>query len=371
MEQTSILSKKLANFTIIFQLMGLQYFKLGGVKRETFAQRHKFNVGVIFVLLSLAIFGASYVFVVLNKDEQSENVETSLIFEHISVILIISTISFSMLHSFLMSSKAHRIFKSFEKVAEIFSSDLSHNLDYSAVVKEFKIFFCFTISSFVIISFVFSVMIYETSAADYFLSALFGIFPYFFLEICVVRFIFYVILIKFHVMSIEKVLLRFRESNELMTINVRDNNCWDFRSKPLQSVESIANVEFVLSLKKVYGIVFKATEKTNHVCGFVNVVLLGLIVSANINGGYGLYLWRMNEIPFDQILGLLIKKINSNHLIKTFLFLSSSLHDVNFDYRIGQHDLLMHRRLQNGNEELIKLFFIFQTISDGANRHFN
>lgn len=270
------LYKALSASTILFQVVGLQYFTLDGMKSQSFVQKHKYNFGIFIIVMILVAFGAGYWMLFENEYDSKEmfvkNIVTIIILQSISIAALISTIILSMINAYTSDRKTQNIFMNFEKISIIFSQNLNYRLDYSMMVTKFRKFnmifwFMFIVSSAVFLLFMFFA---PNSTSLFFLWSVTLIFPYIFLDACFIRFIFFTSLMKFHVDHFEKYLHTLQQQRF----------CMQTKNKK----------EVLTYLKAIYGIMFRTSELINSVCGFTNVILLGLIVFAVSASGYYIFL---------------------------------------------------------------------------------
>lgn len=302
MPEKSDLFKALSTHTIIFQLIGLQFFTLDGINSRKFLTKHKYNLGIIFVVLMLIAFSAIYLVEKSKEKQDKPNVATSTIMHHISMINMICCTVISMVQSFLVKAKVRKIFFNLQSVAKIFSKNFNCDVDYSVLGREFKNF-CFgyflfyAVLSLALVAFLLG---YGSGTSGIMWNILL-LCPYSFLIICFIRFVFFVMLIKFHVVQFERIIKSMQKCSHPY---IRaDNILRDYRIKIDRS--PAVEFEFVMGLKKIYGIIVRTTRTVNFVCGIINLMILFLIVFATINGGYKVFLSSKNDITLEQLGGLI------------------------------------------------------------------
>lgn len=286
--------KSLNNCTIIFQLMGLQFFSLDGSKSL------KFNLGVIVVAFCLAAYAYSFVLLIQSENLESENVVASYVMMSVTVCVILTAIIASIIISYAMREKSQNIFLSMAQVSKIYTKDLKHKLDYATLGRRFRNFSIASLIAFMFVAGALLATIHDQSL-EFLLAIAFSLFPHAFLGTCFVRFIFYVMLIKFHVDHIETVLKKFQK-NRVSIVVVR-NALWESQIKLERLERAGESVDFWLAIKKIYGLLVKATDGVNKICGFTSLILFGLIVFANINGLYDLYLVFMADFTGTESAG--------------------------------------------------------------------
>lgn len=299
MPEKSNILKSLSTHTIIFQITGLQFFALDRLRSSTFIRKHKFNFGIIFVILSLAVSKILLIHLVKEKQKRDGQNVTSSFKQIISNSIVLGTILLLMIHSYVKTKKAKSVFISLDQASKLFSKNLNSDLNYSRLGRELKRFSLSILIVYLVIKLIFLLLVYKFGSQYSVLLTFCTFLPHLFIITCFVRFMFYVLLVRFHVEYIETVLKRIRDKrNPIMVVN---KIFWHLQDKPMAFVKSNDNIDFFLGLKKIYGILTKATDAVNNVCGFANVILLGLIILANINGGYKLILSLTKHTEFDEI----------------------------------------------------------------------
>jgi hypothetical protein len=302
MEKKSNLFKSLSNHTIIFQVMGLQYFSLEKAKNRNFLQIHKYNLGGVFILLAAMAAAVAYILLGHRRTDDNTFMPTLLMDDFLTVYVIVF-ISFSMIFSLVKTPKTRKIYLNFEKISKIFSKDLNINLDYERFGKQFRNVCWFVVSIIVILT-VIALAIYIRHDIDgetvfYMTLLLIG---NAFLETCFFWFIFYTMLVNFHLKHIQTFLIDFKEklrktSNSKIVLNETRITVVDYKN----------HFEVMMKLKEIYGIIFTSKKMIVDVCGLLNSFQITGVMCICVNSTYQTFLWYKNEVPTDEIIGRFLK----------------------------------------------------------------
>ena len=303
MQDKSNLFKALANHTILFQVMGFQFFALDKMNSRNFFEKHKFNFGTIVFVLAAATAVFSYISSNFRK-RYEDGIATSLVMDDFAslnvMFCMISKISFS----FAMRHKTRKIFLNLDSISKIFSAELNLNLDYKAFGKKFSkvciLFWCVILASTIV---VFIFLTRESLFDEWVIFTLFVVISYLFFETSLIRFVFYTMLIKFQLVNMEKFLVRFRE-NLFMITNIQ-KSCREVHITISENKSN--NFDSIMSFKRIYSLILKTMILINNVCGMLNALLIVLIVMAQINVSYQIFLWTKGEQTNHEIKGKLGK----------------------------------------------------------------
>lgn len=283
--------------TFVFQITGLQYFGLNNINSRSSCT--KFNCGIFFLIVFLLAYAFSYLPLLESRENGDENVQISLTFDALASLLMILAIIAIMIQSYTSTMKTKHIYSNLEKVSKICSKYLHTDLDYAHVCKEFKTMICWILLMFSSMLSVVLILYYLFCSKEMMWNISFEIVLHFFLLILVFRFVFYVILVKFHAQTIEEFLDIFQHNkNEMIEL---EKFKWTLPSRTVN--RDFVTIEALMALKKVYGIVFQTSKLINQICGFSNLIIIGLILSSDVLEGYNLYLATKNDIPMIMIIG--------------------------------------------------------------------
>ena len=319
MEDKSNLFKALARHTILFQIMGLQFFALDKINTRNFFKKHKYNFGIIIFFLTSVIAVFSYISSNFRK-RYDDDIGTSLVLDDFAglnvIFCMISKVSFS----FAMRHKTRKIFFYLDSISKIFSAELNLNLDYEKFGRNFtkvSIFFWLVILASTII--VFFSLTREAFFDEWIIFTICVAITYLFFETSLIWFVFFTMLIKFQLVNMEKFLVRFRE-NLLMISNIQ-KSCREVRITISETKSN--NFDCLMSIKRIYGLVLKTMILINNVCGMLNALLIVLIVMAQINVSYQIFLWTKGEQSNQEIKGTFSKFIHKLNPVKSYQPLQS------------------------------------------------
>lgn len=297
MLKNSNLFEALNSITIIFQITGLQYFALNNINSRRSCT--KLNGGIVFLIAFLLAFAGSYSYLLDIKETDNKNVQLSNTFDILSSLLMILAIIAIMIESFTTTLKTKQIYSNLEKVSTICSKYLHSDVDYALVYKEFKIMGCWIILMFSSMISVVLLLYYLFCTIEMLWNIIFELFLHFFLLIVFIRFLFYVVLVKFQAQTIKEFLDIFQHNqNESIEL---EKFKWTLPSRSVS--RDFVTIEALMAVKKVYGIVFQTSKLINQICGFSNIIIIALILSTDVLEGYNLYLATRNDIPLTTIIG--------------------------------------------------------------------
>lgn len=293
--------KPLAVHNKVFQVMGLAFFSLDDFQSESFFKKHKYNFGSIVILSCVATYCFFYISLVTQAGiGKSANVEVSEILEGMTVSTAVLSMLVVILTAMITTKSEKKIFINLQRVALIFKYNLQQDLDYSRISSDFKRIFIGNMLWLFGLTAALWLWTYNNMSLHYTLTIAFSFSVILFIEICFMRFIFYVTLIRFHIEAIEKAFKCFKRSND--TIQIIRGITVHAGSQPIDFVQqNEINLEAFSGLKKVYGIIYTTTDLINHVCGCANLIEFGSVISYNIIGGYSFFLAIKRDIHVGEI----------------------------------------------------------------------
>lgn len=299
------MEKSLSGTTAIFQLMGLQFFSLdteslqdGFHQKENISKKHKALFAFSVLILSAEIFGIYYAITLEQSIFQRKNVKTGLTVQFTSYIMLVIVVGVSIVHSFLSTGKAKKIFCNFEKIWKIFNNELRENINYASFSERYKNTFIkisFFLFLFLTILFIF---ILRLNHSNILLWTVLTMYPYFFMQVVYCRFMFHILFVKENLLRILEVLERLRKQHQSPKTNLL---IFDFHVN-LSSPSNVPDEVFetLVKLKRIYGILSETTSLINEINGPSFMSQLIVLVVCNISAGFKVYLTYMGDVPVER-----------------------------------------------------------------------
>lgn len=291
---------------IVFELFGLQFFTLSSEEFQdrinaasSISKKHRFYLVIVILMLSSQVSGIIYAIRLEALVQQNDNVMKGLTVQFSAYFSMIVVILVTVLNAFTSTSKAKKIFASFENVFGVFAHSLNELVDYEAYNQKFKatffkVVFIFIVSTAAVLAFIFH---FNQSNKPIFLWAVLSVYPYFFFAILFSYFLFMVELVKQNLQSMRDVLDKLHELHDCkkLCLQIVDAH---FKLRHDKMFKSLTK------LKTIYSIlVSDCVSLTNEFIGLPLLVAIIVLVMGNISGGYKVYLRMMDEIDVARVGG--------------------------------------------------------------------
>lgn len=299
------MEKHLSGATVIFQLVGLQFFSLDAesftdkiIQKNQVSKKHKFFILITVLAMSLQGFGIMFAIQLEKQHGQNENVTTAITVQFVAYVMMLIVIVVSVFHAFCKMGKTKKIFCNFEKILITFVNELDTKIDYANFARRSMLSFYKVTFSFVLLAVSLHVFVYSYNQSNVFLWAVLTIYPHFFLEVVDVYFMFFIMLVTENLKTLLEVLLKIHKLRGSTDINIGLHfYVKDGRKKNDEMFNDIQK------LKRIYGILADTTCLINEVMGLPFMIQLVLMVLANVSAGYKIYLSFMGDVPVERIGG--------------------------------------------------------------------
>jgi hypothetical protein len=295
--------KNLARCAGIFQIFGPLYFS---VQTKSKKKIRKYFYTLYFVFIFILLFIQSLIFGVMVGNEMPETLSArnalNYIMYYFLFVCLVLVICTSLTQSFFTTGKLKKIFKNFLKISQLFQKEFCVAFDYNEVKsKIFRLVFVMGILH--ILSLVSNVVfgLFNRHFST-FLQVFIGSFPLAFIDMTIIKYIFFVIAINVqlnHIKNIlEKILMRrsFRDVNQILSK----------KSKPKISFEVK-----IKNLLKIYNIIYENSRLVNESMGLTILVMIFVVVVAMIGGGYKIFLVLVGKFDTEKAGGIIVSVIFS------------------------------------------------------------
>lgn len=286
------MENSISGVTIIFQLIGFQYFSIDSkLFREKFhdkkeiSKKHKFLLAFSLFLVSVQSVGVYQIISMEIRIEQNENVNTGLRVQFTAFMAMIVVILATLIYFIANTENLKQIFCNFDKISSIFANDLNVKVDYESFTAKFKHTMIGVNLSFSIAATLAFCLLTHVNSPRMFLWAILSLYPYYFMLHTFCYLMFFALLVRENLISMKRVLeklhaMRFQAIN-FQTISDKKND------ELLKSVHK---------LKRIHVTLCDTTAMINHVCGFPIMIQLLIVVIGCIASSYKLYLTLMGDM---------------------------------------------------------------------------
>lgn len=299
---TEKFEKSFSNATRYFRIFGLQYFSFDSTAENKDFNHHGSNISrkfkLAFVVLVAAIaVQTSYLIWNLKSEAETGNVdmERGLKFGR---ILMMFLIEISLIHSLKVTPNMKLVFRNLEKVMKIFNNNLNVDVDYTEFLTRFNKLRNKMIIFFIICSLSLLITIFNFNSTSQVISAsIFVILPYFYMKLFYLRFIFFTMLIKHNIEIMKKVVERLETLDRFGA----SFDAINFYVKPVKLRKSHEIYYTIITLKEIYGIIWKTTETVNELSGPSILIQFFINILVNISACFKIYLAAKGVIPFIKL----------------------------------------------------------------------
>lgn len=281
------LETSLSGITLIFQLVGIQYFSISPETMETSngtsCLSKKFKI--IFaanVALTIIEFAMLFVIHLDTLSNTHGTVATGENVRFISFCFMIAVIAITILNSFFLRDKARMIFKNLKIISKALVS-VNQYVDYETFAREFKRAFAKLCLFFIGLNSTILIFLYHCCNIKAFSLTLLVLYPYFFILILLSYWIFLIRLIRESLCCVKNCLVQLHKNVKLIHHSIATKN------------HEIYN--FIGKLKRIYGTICETTSLINELIAVPICLLLVLIVVGNVSSCYQVFLSFRKDLP--------------------------------------------------------------------------
>lgn len=295
------MERSLSKITIFYQVSGIQCFSINAESLKTtsgLSRKHKLFLVMNFSFLIVELCGVLFRLLLEKQKQEKQHHKglfTGLIVQFLTYIFLILVFLISLLNSLFLREKSKKIFRNCQQISDILSV-LSQNADYSAFQNELKktiiklsFGYVTSITTLLIFAYHFSVTT--------FLATFVTVYPYLFMTIVFSYWTLLVRLIRENLRFVKECVVHLYKKHSLFRMN--PERC----SHDLRIRWNQETYNFIMKLKKIYGIIFDTTALINELIAMPICVFLIFIVLSNISGGYKIFLSSRGVIPVAEIGG--------------------------------------------------------------------
>lgn len=300
----------LSNGTILFRIFGLQYFKINIEKFQDNQVSRNFKFYFVSVLTILTAQTGLLTWVLISSAISSDkNVRQATILGEITHIGMFVFLLFSVIHAYIETAMVKKILSYSLEIAKIIENSLTLESDYEGFNKKFNKLLTIFGTILGISEMLLLIFTYIYNWDEMFAVIIFETVPYTFVQVIILRFIFFVMLTNHNIGRIRKFFeLKIKQGTLIKFYNKKQVNFTPFVNNDLEKI---------LSVKRIYAIIWKMTRLINKVSGPSISVFLFLVVGGNSLAGYMIFLGTKGVVPFKDLGGLKINFIK--HKNKTSL----------------------------------------------------
>lgn len=293
------MGESLSKITLIFQVMGLQYFTISPEPLEDINSLNgKFKwIFVVNIMMTMCEFcGILFAIYLSILETKKVNAKTSAeqIVQFSTYNLTIVVLVVTILNSLLLRKKARQIIKNCQIISKALHT-LNQFVDYETFAKEFKnsfakLFLCFVVSTLAPTIFTFL-----SHNKNVFLWAMLAIYPYFFIVIVFSYWTFLVRLVREQLRSVKKSLVQLQRNGKIFEIAP------ETRNHDSKVERNHATFDYFVKLKRIYGAIYETSSLVNELIAVPICLILFLVIFANTSSGYKVFLSFRNDVPVERV----------------------------------------------------------------------
>lgn len=308
MEQQKDTQPSLSTCTVLFQIFGLQYFSLSSknfLLPTSKSLLHKFAFIFIILLVTIEVFGIGFVIDFERQQFEKEKnnntkVNNGFMIQYFSYFFMDFVVLAAAMHSWFTTVKAMKIYNNMDKIYKIFEGELGHTIKYDDFANKFKYIIISMIIIFTLVTISTLGFVFYHNQSSAFYWALLVIFPYLFVILSFMKFIFYMQIIDLNLEGIVDIL---RRAYNLKQINRIEAITFNESEQSTTQPENETIFDSVLILKKIYGILYETSIFVNEICGISSILQLITLIIGNTSAGYKVYLVSTLQLPVGRIGG--------------------------------------------------------------------
>lgn len=297
------MEEELNSCLVIFELIGLQYFSLKTLVKDS--NKKPSIVRTIFMVVLMVLMTILVVLFVTSEDLETDNqkvtaknfitfaIQHSMNFGLILVILV------SMVQSFMTTSKTKKLFLNVKEIAKLSYDEFNFTVNFKSIKK------AALRRSYVLMTFFitvhFSTFFFRADSPEDVIPMLLGILPILYLLLIVYKFIFYVGMVNKQLNFVGKLLHEtFKNPPPIKTID--NKNMHSLYVKPAKNCEE-DHFKKLLATRKIFNLVYENGLLVNDSNGFtILIVLLDLVVALTASG-YEIFVIIVGGLPVEKIPG--------------------------------------------------------------------
>lgn len=295
------MENSLSKITLVYQAAGIQNFSVDAESLKPtsgLSRKHKFFLAVNFTIL-VGECCAAIAKIYLEKHKQKQqpsSVSTGQILTFTVLSLTIILLAICMLNSIFLREKLKQILRNCKQIAELLSV-LNQSADYSSFENEFKKTMVKLFSGFIASNTAVLIFIYQYNQTNLFLTAVFSVYPYFFLTTVFSYWTLLLRLIRENLRFVKNGLAHLHQKHTQYRINPAPY------INELRIRRNQETFNFIVKLKRMYGIIYDSTSLVNELIGIPICVFLINVVISNITSGYKVILSFQGVVPVQHIAG--------------------------------------------------------------------
>lgn len=292
MSHNKSFNKSLSSATLIFRIFGAQYFTIDS-KNDAFNYQDsgvswKFKIYFAVILIGLSAQTGILTWLLLSKaDKDDEKAREAAAMDTAGHVFMMVFLLLTVTHAYMSTSKVKEIFAHSQEIAHIFESSLAMDSDYDGFETTFEKFcikFLIVITACTLFLIGFTYLYWPQELLN---LIVFQILPYAFIEVTVLRFIFFIMLVNHNSQKIK----------EFFEIKIAEKN------QSLINFGALQNMEFqkIIAVKEIYGLLRNMTRLINQVSGpSISIFFISLVLADTL-GGYMIFLYIKDVVPVEEI----------------------------------------------------------------------
>lgn len=287
-------NKSLSKATFIFRIFGLQYFTFSsnykslGYQENSISRKFKISLAVVLTLILTQIGYLIWVLLAVEKRD-IENFRQAFymgVFAHFNIMAFLLL---SVVHAYITTSDVKTVLKHCVEIAKILEKSLMINSDYDEFGRTFQNFCIKFVTALLPCTLFLIGYTYMYDTKELLNVITLQVFPYTFIEVIILKFIFFVMLVDHNAQRLQIFFcIKIKEKeNDKIRINF--------------STMDLKDLEKIISVKEIYGLMLKMTRLINNISGLTISIFFLIFVLGSSLAGYMIFLVTKNVVPFGLL----------------------------------------------------------------------
>ena len=297
--ENSVLNK-VYPFLTFLQISGLQYFSVKEKANPKKWQKIHPKYLIYFVILASLVMGSCVgQFMQIPLPDHVRDSPKIVVRKGISRIFNIGfflTASTILVQSITKTAQNKMVFSNFDKIAALSWSKTFYTIDYDTFQKQFK-------NKLIVIIIAFTVPLVMTLVVDQMYpksearvsTPVFVLVPIFLIKFAIIKYIFYIDLIHFHLLAIKKVLRK--PCLKIMDVSDLVDNFKVAKDYKPTKYSNEKMIERIVAAKQMYGILWETTQLLNDCVGWSLLMFFAMMTFGLVVNGYQAFTMMQKQEP--------------------------------------------------------------------------
>jgi hypothetical protein len=277
--------KYLSHCAALFQICGHQFFSVKTLSSQNLNQYPSLFYSVYFIFVFVALTSQMVVFALFAS---SDDIEVKLspktvlnyVVQHSMYVGLILIICVSAIQSYFATPLTRKIFWNCIKIARMCQEEFSYTIDHRLIRRKVFAYFTFVVSFKLFFDMVLCFFQRTFEEENVFARTFFAVVPLLYMYTTSFKFIFYVKLVNYQLLSLQKLVLQIPSAKTNFPGRV------GFYVKTIRPNKSIATAKKIVNLRKIFNVIYDNSEFINRSMGITVLTIVAVMVIVITASGY-------------------------------------------------------------------------------------